>query len=177
MNAEILSVGKELLMGQIANTDAQFLSRGLNELGINVYYHTVVGDNPGRLRQQLCQAWERSGLIITTGGLGPTEDDLTKEAVAEFLGLPLELHQPSLEAMERYFRGTGRTMTPNNKKQAYFPQGCLVLDNPNGTAPGCIVEQEGRIHTSCGGAMRRLPPGCFIFSAWASQRPRTGYGS
>lgn len=158
MNAEILSVGTELLMGQIANTDAQFLSRGLNELGINVYYHTVVGDNPGRLRQQLCQAWERSGLIITTGGLGPTEDDLTKEAVAEFLGLPLELHQPSLEAMERYFRGIGRTMTPNNEKQAYFPQGCLVLDNPNGTAPGCIVEQEGRIFVVLPGPPRELNP-------------------
>lgn len=158
MNAEILSVGTELLMGQIANTDAQYLSRGLNELGINVYYHTVVGDNPGRLRQQLRQAWERSDLIITTGGLGPTEDDLTKEAVAEFLGLPLELHQPSLEAMARYFAGIGRTMTPNNEKQAYFPKGCLVLDNPNGTAPGCLVEREGRVFVVLPGPPRELNP-------------------
>ena len=145
-------------MGQIANTDAQYLSRGLNELGINVYYHTVVGDNPGRLRQQLRQAWERSDLIITTGGLGPTEDDLTKEAVAEFLGLPLELHQPSLEAMARYFAGIGRTMTPNNEKQAYFPKGCLVLDNPNGTAPGCLVEREGRVFVVLPGPPRELNP-------------------
>ena len=158
MNAEILSVGTELLMGQIANTDAQYLSRGLNELGINVYYHTVVGDNPGRLRQQLRQAWERSDLIITTGGLGPTEDDLTKEAVAEFLGLPLELHQPSLEAMARYFAGIGRTMTPNNEKQAYFPKGCLVLANPNGTAPGCLVEREGRVFVVLPGPPRELNP-------------------
>lgn len=158
MNAEILSVGTELLMGQIANTDAQYLSRGLNELGINVYYHTVVGDNPGRLQQQLRQAWERSDLIITTGGLGPTEDDLTKEAVAEFLGLPLELHQPSLEAMARYFAGIGRTMTPNNEKQAYFPKGCLVLDNPNGTAPGCLVEREGRVFVVLPGPPRELNP-------------------
>ncbi len=158
MNAEILSVGTELLMGQIANTDAQYLSQGLNELGINVYYHTVVGDNPGRLQQQLRQAWERSDLIITTGGLGPTEDDLTKEAVAEFLGLPLELHQPSLEAMARYFAGIGRTMTPNNEKQAYFPKGCLVLDNPNGTAPGCLVEREGRVFVVLPGPPRELNP-------------------
>ncbi len=158
MNAEILSVGTELLMGQIANTDAQFLSRGLNELGVNVFYHTVVGDNPGRLQRQLRQAWERSDLIVTTGGLGPTEDDLTKEAVAEFLGLPMELHRPTLEVMERYFQGIGRAMTPNNEKQAYFPKGCLVLDNPNGTAPGCIVEQEGRIFVVLPGPPRELNP-------------------
>ena len=100
MNAEILAVGTELLMGQIANTDAQYLSRGLNELGINVYFHTVVGDNPARLRKQLEESFERSDLIITTGGLGPTDDDMTKEMVAEFLGMKLVLHRPSLEVME-----------------------------------------------------------------------------
>jgi len=158
MNAEILAVGTELLMGQIANTDAQYLSRGLNELGINVYYHNVVGDNPARLRKQLEESFERSDLIITTGGLGPTDDDMTKEMVAEFLGMKLVLHKPSLEVMERFFRKIGRVMTPNNEKQAWFPAESIVLENPNGTAPGCIMEKDGRIFVVLPGPPRELNP-------------------
>ena len=137
--AEILSVGTELLLGNIVNTDARDISEKLSELGINVFYHTVVGDNPGRLTQALATAKQRADIIITTGGLGPTEDDLTKEMVAEYFNLPMELHQPSLDALTSYMTRIGREMTPNNIKQAYFPVGCIIMPNLCGTAPGCIV--------------------------------------
>ena len=99
MIAEILSVGTELLMGQIANTDAQYVSRRLAELGIALYRHTAVGDNPARVKEALKEALSRADIVITTGGLGPTEDDLTKEMVAEYFGLEMQLHQPSLTAI------------------------------------------------------------------------------
>jgi len=158
MNSEILSVGTELLMGQIANTDAQFLSRGLNELGIGVYYHTVVGDNPERLKQAFAQSLSRSDLVILTGGLGPTPDDLTKETVAEYLRLPLVPHAPSLEAMRTYFQAIGRDMTPNNEKQVWFPVGAQILPNPNGTAPGCMLRQNGKLVVILPGPPRELNP-------------------
>ena len=144
MLAEILSVGTELLMGQIANTDAQYISRRLSELGVNIYRQTTVGDNPARVKEAVMTALGRADIVITTGGLGPTEDDLTKEMVAEALGLELELHQPSLDAMAEYMRRIGRPMTENNYKQAYFPAGCYVMENLCGTAPGCIVEKDGK---------------------------------
>jgi molybdenum cofactor synthesis domain-containing protein len=136
MNAEIIGVGTELLLGQIANTDAQYLSQKLSQLGINLFYHTVVGDNMIRVKQALAIAIERVDLIITTGGLGPTMDDLTKEAIAEFLGLRLIAHQPSIDALEAFFVKRGRTISKNNYKQAYFPEGSIVLPNSVGTAPG-----------------------------------------
>lgn len=141
MIAEILSVGTELLMGQIANTDAQYLSRRLAELGIALYRHTVVGDNPARVKEALNEALSRSDIVITTGGLGPTEDDLTKEMVAEYFDLEMQLHRPSLEAIEAFMARVGHPMTENNRKQAYFPVGALILPNACGTAPGCVVEQ------------------------------------
>lgn len=144
MIAEILSVGTELLMGQIANTDAQFISRRLGELGVTIYRHSTVGDNPARVREALQEALSRSDMVITTGGLGPTEDDLTKEMVAEYFGLEMELHQPSLDALKAFMERFGKKMTPNNLKQAYFPRGCTVMPNACGTAPGCIVEQGGK---------------------------------
>ena len=144
MIAEILSVGTELLMGQIANTDAQFISRRLGELGVTIYRHSTVGDNPARVREALQEALSRSDMVITTGGLGPTEDDLTKEMVAEYFGLEMELHQPSLDALKAFMERFGKIMTPNNLKQAYFPRGCTVMPNACGTAPGCIVEQGGK---------------------------------
>lgn len=144
MIAEILSVGTELLMGQIANTDAQFISRRLGELGVTIYRHSTVGDNPARVREALQEALSRSDMVITTGGLGPTEDDLTKEMVAEYFGLEMELHQPSLDALKVFMERFGKKMTPNNLKQAYFPRGCTVMPNACGTAPGCIVEQGGK---------------------------------
>ena len=144
MIAEILSVGTELLMGQIANTDAQYLSRRLSELGVGLYRHATVGDNPARVKQALNEALERADIVITTGGLGPTEDDLTKEMVAEYFGLEMRLHAPSLEAIEAFVRRTGHPMTDNNRKQAYFPAGATIMENRVGTAPGCIVESGGR---------------------------------
>lgn len=144
MIAEILSVGTELLMGQIANTDAQYISRRLSELGVTIYRHTTVGDNPQRVKEAIGTALSRADVVITTGGLGPTEDDLTKEMVGEYFGLKMQLHQPSLDAIESYMNRIGRTMTENNKKQAWFPAGATVLPNRCGTAPGCIVEQDGK---------------------------------
>ncbi len=144
MIAEILSVGTELLLGQIANTDAQFLARRLSALGITVYRQVTVGDNPGRVQEAILQALSRADLVITTGGLGPTEDDLTKEMVAEALGLPMQLHAESLAKIKEFFASRGRKMTQNNEKQAYFPAGAHIMPNRKGTAPGCIVEKEGK---------------------------------
>ena len=144
MIAEILSVGTELLLGQIVNTDAQFLSRRLSALGITVYRHVTVGDNPGRVQEAIRQALTRSDLVITTGGLGPTEDDLTKEMVAEVFGLEMELHEESLRKIEGFFASMGREMTDNNKKQAFFPVGARIMPNRKGTAPGCVVEKDGK---------------------------------
>lgn len=158
MDAEIIGVGSELLLGQIANTDAQYISQKLSQLGINVFYHTVVGDNSQRLKEILKIAVSRADLIITTGGLGPTMDDLTKETIAEFLGIPMELHQPSVEHIEEYFTKRGRTVSPNNYKQAYFPKGSIVLPNNHGTAPGAILEHNNKIFIILPGPPRELQP-------------------
>ena len=140
MNCEILAVGTELLMGEIVNSDAQMISRGLNEHGFNVYWHTVVGDNPARLREALETAKSRADVLITTGGLGPTADDLTKETVAEVFGRPLQMDQAQLVRLKERM---GPKMTPNNEKQAMLPEGCTVLVNDWGTAPGCAFEADG----------------------------------
>lgn len=143
MRAEIIAVGTEILLGDIVNTDAQVISLGLDELGIDVYYQTVVGDNPERLRSILDIARKRSDLIIATGGLGPTLDDLTRETIAEAFGKTLVLHQPSLRRITAYFDRIGREMTPNNIKQAMLPADCTVFPNDWGTAPGCAFEADG----------------------------------
>lgn len=144
MNAEIFSIGTELLMGQISNTNAQFLSRNLSELGINVYYHSVVGDNMVRASDLFKIALERSDLIVTTGGLGPTQDDLTKEMIANTLNLEMVLDESSLEKIKLMFKRYNKSMSKSNKKQAYFPMGSIILENPTGTAPGCIIETNGK---------------------------------
>jgi len=138
MIAELISVGTELLMGQILNTDAQYLSQKMQEYGVDVYHQSVVGDNMGRLVESIRIACGRSDLVILSGGLGPTEDDLTKEAVASYLNLPMERHQPSVDALHAYFARTGRVPTPNNYRQCDFPTGALILPNSCGTAPGCV---------------------------------------
>ena len=135
--AELIAVGTELLLGNIANTDAQILSQGLSALGITVHYHTVVGDNPQRLRDALDIARRRADIIITTGGLGPTYDDLTKQTICAAFGRELVLHEDILETIRSYFARSGRTMPENNVQQAMLPVGCTVFDNPVGTAPGC----------------------------------------
>lgn len=143
MRAEIIAVGTEILLGDIVNTNAQTISLGLDELGIDVFYQTVVGDNPGRLKEVLEIARGRSDLIITTGGLGPTLDDLTRETIAEAFGKKLTLHKPSLRRITAFFDQIGKEMTQNNVKQAMLPTDCKVLDNDWGTAPGCAFEADG----------------------------------
>lgn len=145
MDAEILAVGTELLMGQIANTNAQYISQKLNTIGVNVYYHSVVGDNPTRLKAALKLALERVDVVIMTGGLGPTQDDLTKETVAQMFEEKLVLHDESLQKIEEYFKRVNRPMAKNNIKQAYLPENCIVVENNNGTAPGCIIEKGNKI--------------------------------
>ena len=140
MNCEILSVGTEILLGEIANTDAQMISQGLSERGINVFYHTVCGDNPSRLLDCVEAARSRADLIITTGGLGPTCDDLTKETLAQAFGKKIVPFEAEIEKLKAKM---GDRMTPNNLKQAHLPEGCTVLDNAWGTAPGCAFESDG----------------------------------
>ena len=158
MTAEIIAVGTELLLGDILNTDAQFLAQQLSKLGINVFYQTVVGDNEKRLTDTIKTALSRSDIIITSGGLGPTHDDITKETLAGAMGVGLKLHEPSLEAIEEYFKRTGRVMSQTNVKQAIMPEGCIVLKNNNGTAPGGIIEKEGKIAIFLPGPPNEIVP-------------------
>ncbi len=144
MIAELIAVGTELLLGNIANTDAQVISQGLSELGISVYFHTVVGDNPARLRQAVEIARNRSDILITTGGLGPTYDDLTKETVAACFGKTLTRHEPTWRRIQEYFQKIDRPLTPNNERQAFLPEGCALFENDWGTAPGCAFESGGK---------------------------------
>ncbi len=139
-NAEIVAIGSELLLGQIIDTNSAWMAQRLSTLGINLFYKTVVGDNPGRMKEVIGQALDRSDLVITSGGLGPTQDDLTREIVAEATGRKLVLHQDLLEQIERRFRRRGLIMTANNERQAYVPEGAIPIENPNGTAPSFIVE-------------------------------------
>ncbi len=146
MNCEILAVGTELLLGNTVNTDASSLSDRLSGLGINVFWHTVVGDNPQRLAQAVAIARSRADLIITTGGLGPTYDDLTKNVLAESFGRKMVLHQEEADFLKAWFaRNASNKYTDNNLQQAYLPEGCTVFHNDWGTAPGCAFE-EGGVH-------------------------------
>ena len=140
---EILSVGTELLLGGTTNTDARDISEMLTTIGLNVYHHTVVGDNPTRLRQAMEIAMGRADIIITTGGLGPTCDDLTKNVIAEALGLDLEYIPEEEQRLRGYFAQRKREMTPNNLQQCYLPAGAVRLVNDWGTAPGCVIEKDG----------------------------------
>jgi len=158
MNAEILAVGTELLMGQISNTNAQYISNRLAEVGVNVYYHSVVGDNPTRLKGCLNIAVSRSDVIIMTGGLGPTKDDLTKETVAEFFGLKLVLHEEILKTMKEYFARMNRPMVESNVKQAYLPEGSRIIMNGAGTAPGCIIEKDDKVVVMLPGPPSEMKP-------------------
>ena len=159
-NAEILCVGTEILIGDIVNTNAAYISKRLATLGIDQYHQGVVGDNPERLKAFLKQALERADLVILTGGLGPTYDDLTKETVAELMGKEMELHQPSYERLKEFFVSRNIEMTQNNVKQAYMPKGCIVLQNNWGTAPGAIIENEekGKAAIILPGPPREMKP-------------------
>lgn len=161
MIAELISVGTELLLGNIVNTNAAFLSEECAKLGLSVYYQTVVGDNPSRLREAIEIAKNRAQVIILGGGLGPTEDDLTKETTAEVFGRGMYLDEHSRELIAQYFEKLGRdksVITENNWKQAMMPEGAIVIDNENGTAPGVILEAEGKIAIMLPGPPNELIP-------------------
>ena len=143
METEILSVGTELLLGHVTNTDARDISEMLSQIGINVRYHTVVGDNPRRLEECVKVAKERADIIITTGGLGPTCDDLTKQILAKAFGLELVRNEAEYQGLYEYIQ-TGKMFTPNNFQQAMLPEGCTVFHNEWGTAPGCAFEKDGK---------------------------------
>ena len=161
MIAELISVGTELLLGNIVNTNAAFLSEESAKLGLSVYYQTVVGDNPQRLREAIDIAKNRADVLILGGGLGPTEDDLTKETTAAAFGRSLYMDEHSKELIELYFKKLGRDLsvvTANNWKQAMMPEGAIVIDNDNGTAPGVILEAEGKIAIMLPGPPNELVP-------------------
>ena len=158
MRAEIISVGTEILLGDIVNTNTQFLAKELASIGIEVYRQEVVGDNQDRLLGILEEALNRSDMVITTGGLGPTNDDLTKETACKFFNMDLELHKESLKALEEYFSRMGRKITESNYKQVYFPKEAIVLPNPNGTAPGAILEKNNKYIVILPGPPREMKP-------------------
>ncbi|MGE4353681.1 MAG: competence/damage-inducible protein A [Oscillospiraceae bacterium] len=162
--AEILGVGTELLLGNILNSDARDISVMLSELGINVYWHSVVGDNPARLTEVVEIAKKRADIIITTGGLGPTCDDLTKQVLAKAFGLELEFNQEAADRMREHFTVLGKEMTDNNLQQAYLPEGCTVFQNYWGTAPGCAFKAEGCIVLMLPGPPRECNA---MFRHWA----------
>ncbi len=158
MNAEILCVGTEILLGDIANTNAAYIAQGLARMGFGVYHHTVVGDNAERLKNCLSIAFGRCDLVFMTGGLGPTYDDLTKETVAAYFGRELKTDPECLRQLKESFARSGRPMTENNLKQADMPEGAIVLPNPFGTAPGCIVEDGGKAAILMPGPPREMIP-------------------
>ncbi|MEH6940431.1 competence/damage-inducible protein A [Bacillus sp. JJ722] len=166
MNAEIIAVGSELLLGQILNSNARFLSQKLAEMGINVFYHTVVGDNGGRLEQAIQIAEERSNLIIFTGGLGPTKDDLTKETIAKHLQTPLVMDEVALSSIMNYFQKWGYPVTENNKKQALVLENSHVLPNDHGMAPGMVYESSTHTYMLLPGPPKEMEP---MFTVYGSQ--------
>lgn len=158
MNAEILAVGTEILLGDIVNTNAQYIAQGLAELGIDVFYQTVVGDNPDRMKTAMNIAFERADIIITTGGLGPTGDDLTKEIGAEYFGRKLILDEKALDRIKKFFDKMKIPMTDNNVKQAMVPVNSTVMYNENGTAPGIIIEDNNKILIMMPGPPKEMKP-------------------
>lgn len=164
MNAEIIAVGSELLLGQINNTNARFISSQLTELGIHIYHHTVVGDNPRRLLQAIEIAESRADIIIFSGGLGPTKDDLTKEAIAQHLGVNLVQDDQAMASIQYFFDVRNRIMTDNNKKQALVLDGATVLANRHGMAPGMLYETDKHLYMLLPGPPSELEP-MFQFEA------------
>jgi len=158
MKAEIISIGTEILLGHIVNTNAAYLSQRLAECGVDVFYHTTVGDNPARLSSALKQALGRSDIVITSGGLGPTVDDITTVTVANLTGRPLVLDKTILGNLKEYFRVRKHRFPPENIRQAYVPEGAKWIANNVGTAPGLIIEYEGKTITCLPGPPGELEP-------------------
>lgn len=158
MKAEIIAVGTELLMGEILNSNSRDIARELYNLGIDVYHQSVVGDNLKRVSKELETAFERADLVITTGGLGPTRDDLTKEAAAHFLKREMILDEESIKHLEDFFGSRGLPLNEGNKRQAYFPEGAKIIPNENGTAPACIIEFDEKVLVILPGPPREVIP-------------------
>lgn len=158
MKVEIITVGTEILLGDIVNTNSQFLSKELASIGVEVYYQETVGDNETRLLNLLEEAFKRSDIVITTGGLGPTNDDITKEIAAKYFNQELVFYSDIWENIKSYFEKLGLKPTENNKKQAYFPKDCIILDNPNGTAPGVILKKENKMIILLPGPPKEMIP-------------------
>ncbi|MDD5927041.1 MAG: competence/damage-inducible protein A [Firmicutes bacterium] len=156
MKTAILTVGTEILFGQIVNTNAAFLSHELQNIGYDVMYHYSVGDNPGRLKELIAFAFHDCDLILTTGGLGPTQDDLTKEVIAEAMGDVIVENEECMKALLKRYEKNGRPMTPNNLKQANMPSRAKVLPNDAGTAPGFALEKDGKLIISMPGPPREM---------------------
>lgn len=158
MKAEIIAVGTELLLGQILNTNAQYLSRELAAMGIDVYFQTVVGDNMGRLQHAIELASERADILLLTGGIGPTQDDLTKDALAAVLGRELHIDAAAMEQVEEFFVSRGRDMTENNRRQALVIEGCTPLPNETGLAVGVAIAQDGKFYIVLPGPPKEMKP-------------------
>lgn len=156
MKTSIIAVGTELLFGQTVNTNATYLSKNLNLMGFDVMYHFVVGDNPERLREKIGQAYEDTDLVILTGGLGPTQDDLTKEMVADYFGAEMYFDERAADEIRAFYASRGGKMPENNLKQAYLPAGCTPLYNASGTAPGFAYEKDGKVVMCFPGPPREL---------------------
>lgn len=158
MRAEIITVGTEILLGDIVNTNSQFLAKELANIGIDVYHQGTVGDNETRLMESLNEGLKRSDIIITTGGLGPTKDDMTKEVAAKCFGQEMVLYMDIWKDIKSYFNKLGLELTENNKKQAYFPKDCIILNNPNGTAPGAILKKDNKMIILLPGPPKEMIP-------------------
>ncbi|MDU6250192.1 MAG: competence/damage-inducible protein A, partial [Paeniclostridium sordellii] len=158
MKAEIITVGTEILLGDIVNTNSQFLAKELASLGLDVYYQSTVGDNESRLMDTLNESLDRSDIIITTGGLGPTNDDITKEVAAKCFNQELVFYNDIWKDIKQYFEKIGVEPTENNKKQAYFPKDCIILNNSNGTAPGAILKKENKMIIVLPGPPKEMIP-------------------
>jgi nicotinamide-nucleotide amidase len=158
MRAEILSIGTELLLGDILNTNARYLSKRLAEMGIYVHFQTVVGDNLGRILEAYDHAYQRADLVIISGGLGPTEDDLTKETAAQFFERKMIFHQDIWEPISQYYQKRGSEPIGHARKQAAFPEGSEILPNPSGTAPGCWIHSGTKMMAMMPGPPREMIP-------------------
>lgn len=158
MRAELISVGTEILLGDIVNTNVQFLSKELASIGISIYRQQVIGDNVQRLYDAFGEALKESDIVITTGGLGPTGDDLTKETACKYFNMELEIHKESHEYLIKLYKKLGIELTESNLKQVYFPKEAKVLENPNGTAPGAILEKNGKMIIILPGPPREMKP-------------------
>lgn len=165
MNAEILSIGTELLLGNIVNTNSQYLARELSLMGIGVYRTTEIGDNPERMKTAFRESLDRVDLIITTGGLGPTRDDLSKEVAMEVLGMEAAVHEPTLSRLRMQFDNDEERVN-HNRKQAYFPQDAIVLPNPRGTAPGCILPSAEKLIVLLPGPPHEMEAVFASFRSW-----------